>query len=111
MPITEIVRDSKITKGPINVQKRYYEDSLRSRVVKEGDPELLKFCTKASQGTIDQTFMLTAYHPDDKLKKKPIVIYLDLRVVPVEYAEMNKVGTARSEPHVEPKLPPPEGRF
>lgn len=105
------MRDSKVTKGPINVQRRYYEDSLRSRVVKEGEPELLKFCTKASQGSIDQTFILTAYHPEDEQKKKPIDIYLDLRVVPVAYAEMNKVGPARSEPNVEPKLPPPEGRF
>ena len=55
--------------------------------------------------------MLTAYHPEDKEQKKPIVVYLDLRVVPVAYAEMNKVGSARSEPNVEPKLPPPEGRF
>ena len=32
---------------------------------------------------------MTAYQPDDLEKKKPILIYLDLRVVPAAFAEMN----------------------
>jgi hypothetical protein len=55
--------------------------------------------------------MLTSFSPADPDKKKPIVIFLDLRVVPTSYASMNKVGGAREEPNVEPNLPPPTGRF
>ena len=51
---------------------------------------------------MDNTFYLTAFHPEDPEKKKPIYIYLDLRVVPASFAEMNKVGAARGEPNVEP---------
>ena len=104
------MRDSRITKGPINLQKRYYQESLRPRHCPPGSPpqdDPLKFVSKES----DSTFTLTAYHPDDKAKKKPITIELDLRVVPVEFALMNKVGAARAEPNVEPHLPAPVGRF
>jgi len=54
---------------------------------------------------------MTTYSPADANKKKPIKIYLDLRVVPEEYAKTNKVGAARGDPNVEPTLPPPVGRF
>ena len=80
-------------------------------MVKEGQPEPLKFVEKEKDGNTDSTFILTAYHPEDTKKKKPITIYCDLRVVPREFAEMNKVGPARSDPNVEPNLPPPVGRF
>ena len=50
LDITELVRDSKITKGPINLQKKYYEDSLMSRLVKPGEEEPLKFIEKEKDG-------------------------------------------------------------
>lgn len=56
-------------------------------------------------------FYLTTFSPADPEKKKPIKIALDLRCVPREYADMNKVGAARGDPNVEPNLPPPEGRI
>ena len=78
---------------------------------RDGSPEPLEFVKKESEGNTDSTFILTAYHPEDPEKKKPILIYCDLRIVPKEFAEMNKVGSARSDPNVEPNLPPPLGRF
>lgn len=112
LDITEMVRDSKITKGPINLQKNYYNDSLRPRLrVNPGEEEPLKFIEKERDGNLDNTFYLTAFHPEDPEHKKPIYIYLDLRVVPQSFAEMNKVGAARGEPNVEPQLPAPVGRF
>ena len=111
LDITEMVRDSKITKGPINLQKNYYNDSLKSRISKAGEPEPLTFIEKEKDGNLDNTFYLTAFHPEDTDKKKPILIYCDLRVVPRAFAEMNKVGAARGDPNVEPTLPDPVGRF
>ena len=79
----------------------------------QGKPEPLKFCDneKDSYGSPDTTIILTTYAPNDVEKNDPITILLDLRVVPIDYAAMNKVGSAREEPNVEPNLPPPEGRF
>lgn len=106
-----MVRDSKITNGPVNLNKTYYESSLKSRLCKDGKPEPLEFVSTSKEGTKDQTFFMTTYSPADKEKKKPIKLYLDLRVVPQPYAEMNRVGAARGEPNVEPQLPAPVGRF
>jgi len=60
---------------------------------------------------VDSTLVFTSYSPADPEKKKPIKVYVDLRVVPGDYAETNKVGAARGDPNVEPTLPPPVGRF
>ena len=111
LDITDMVRDSKITKGPINMQRKYYEESLAQRIRREDQPEPLRFCEKESEGNTDSTFILTTFSPDDKKKKKPIDIFLDLRIVPREFADMNQVGAARADPNVEPYLPPPVGRF
>lgn len=45
------------------------------------------------------------------MKKKPITIELDIRVLPKEKAEATKVGAARSDPNNDPLLPEPKGRF
>ena len=105
------MRDAKITSGPINVNRTYYNQSLKKRICKEGEPEPIVFVEKEKDGDTNSTFIMTAYSPADPEKKKPIKIFLDLRVVPRAYAEMNKVGAARGDPNVEPNLPPPVGRF
>ena len=45
------------------------------------------------------------------MKKEPITIELDIRVLPKEKAEATKVGAARSDPNNDPLLPEPKGRF
>ena len=92
LDITEMVKDSRITKGPINLQKLYYSESFKQRIWQEGQEEPLKFVASssdASPGSLGSTFTLTAYHPEDIEKKKPILVYMDLKVVPVEYSLMN----------------------
>lgn len=62
---------------------------MKPRIHKEGEVEPLEFVTSssdASPGSVGSTVALTAYHPEDLDKKKPIYIYMDLRVVPVQYA-------------------------
>ena len=55
LDITEVIRDAKITKGPIHLTKTYYESSLKPRVVKEGEPEPLAFVKKKSNGDLEST--------------------------------------------------------
>ena len=54
----------------------------------------------------DDTFFL-ATPKDGKLIK----VRLDLRIIPGEMAKKAPVGSARSEPNMEPYLPPPVGRI
>lgn len=83
------MRDSKTTKGPINLEKPYYDDSLKPRIHKPGQDEPLAFVKKEKDGNLKNTFMLKSFALDDDKKKKPIWIYLDLRVVPQVFAEQN----------------------
>ena len=101
-----MIRDSKITKGPISLQKEYYEQSMKKRMNLKDGEEPFYFDKKDNS-----KFYLTTYSPADPNKKKPIKIALDLRCVPAEYALANKVGAARGDPNIEPNLPPPIGRF
>ena len=63
------------------------------------------------EGNPDGDIILTTYALEDKEKKQPVTLKLDIRVVPKSFAETNKVGAARGDPNVEPFLPEPEGRF
>lgn len=42
---------------------------------------------------------------------KPIKVRLDVRVLPGKLAEKQKLGVGRTEPNMEPHLPPPIGRI
>ena len=104
-----MVRDSKITKGPISLEKAYFEQSLAKRMQSgKENPKEPPFVFDKNDNS---KFYLTTFSPADPDKKKPITIGLDLRCVPREYADMNKVGAARGDPNVEPYLPQPEGRI
>ena len=38
-------------------------------------------------------------------------VRIQIEIVPLDYAEKNKVGSGRDEPNVNPFLPPPIGRL
>ena len=81
-------------------------------MVNEDDTELpFKFVKSPDVGVKGYVVALTTYALDDKEKKTPITIELDIRVLPKTKAETNPVGAARSEPNTDPVLPEPKGRF
>ena len=113
--ITQLIIDCKLTNNPIALQKKYFEKSLKARMMasqnrEDGDVPL-KFVASDKDGNPDGDIILTTYDINDTEKKKPIELKLDIRVVPKGFAETNKVGAARGDPNVEPTLPEPEGRF
>ena len=74
----------------MHVKKEYYENSLKERILKEDEPEPFTFPSKKTlemPGEPTSTLCLTTYSPADPQKKKPINLYVDLRVVPGDYAE------------------------
>ena len=102
-----------LTNTPIALQKKYYNESLKERMMKsypDGE-EPFKYVGSEREGNPDNDIILKAFHPEDPEKKKPIYLKLDIRVVPKTFAESNKVGAARGDPNIEPFLPEPEGRF
>lgn len=108
-----MIIDCKLTNTPIALQKKYYNESLRPRMMQgraDGD-EPLEFVKSDREGNPDGDIILTTYALEDKEKKQPVTLKLDIRVVPKSFAETNKVGAARGDPNVEPFLPEPEGRF
>ena len=54
----------------------------------------------------DDTFFLVT-----RKEGKEIKVRLDLRIIPGAQATANSVGKARTEPNMEPYLPPPVGRI
>ena len=52
LDITDIVRDAKTTKGPMNLEKKYYNDSLKPRICKPGEDEPLCFIEKEKDGNM-----------------------------------------------------------
>ena len=59
----------------------------------------------------DGTFKLSVTRIDEYGYETQVAVRLDLRVFPGDLAEKNKVGTDRSEPNINPYLPPPVGRI
>ena len=111
--ITHMITDCKLTNTPIALQDKYFEESLKERMMKAdplGEPPF-KFVTSDKEGNVGSDIILKTYHVDDVDKKKPIFLRADIRVVPRAFADSNKVGAARGDPNVEPFLPEPEGRF
>ena len=108
-----MITDCKLTNTPIALQKKYFEESLKERMMKadpEGEPPF-RFVTSDKEGNVDSDIVLKTYHVDDVNKEKPIYLRADIRVVPRAFADSNKVGAARGDPNVEPFLPEPTGRF
>ena len=111
--ITDMITDCQLTNTPIALQKAYFEESLKERMMAndpKGEPPF-RFVTSDREGNVGSDIVLKAYHIDDHEKTKPIYLRADIRVVPRVFADNNKVGSARGDPNVEPFLPEPEGRF
>lgn len=54
-------------------------------------------------------FLVTRKEVDGKMRD--IKLRIDLRIIPGATAKSNEVGKARTEPNMEPYLPPPVGRI
>ena len=116
LDITDLVDDCKLTGQPRHLTKGYWDTSIGKRIKKrmgceEDGPDPVTFVTSESESSLDFPIKMKTKSETFPDHKGEILIYFDLRVVPKEFSEDNKVGNAREEPNQEPFLPPPTGRF
>ena len=87
----------RLTQQPVQLTEQYYNAFLKEKMQNSGTE--LKFRD-------DDTFFLVT-----RKEGKEIKVRLDLRIIPGAQATANSVGKARTEPNMEPYLPPPVGRI
>jgi len=98
--LKQAFEDVSITKRPLGINKKYYEGYL----LKEGDTPY--------EWKDENSFYLPMSSKNDKGKMEQNGhCRIQIEIVPVDYAEKNKVGAAREEPNANPFLPPPVGRL
>jgi hypothetical protein len=98
LDLTEIVKNVRLTQQPAHLTKKYWMMLLKDKM-RDVKPEFME----------DDSFWLTLDKPG-KDGKSPKV-RLDIRVLPGALAEKKKLGEGRTEPNMEPHLPPPIGRI
>lgn len=99
----DILNDCSLTKKPLSLNKKYYED-----VLSKADKNLkLKFDRED-----DNKFWvgLFAKNKEGKIESRGDV-RVQIDILPVDQADKNPVGKARDNPNHSPFLPAPEGRL
>lgn len=101
--LKDILDDSSLTKKPLTLNKKYYDD-----VLSKADKNLkLKFDAED-----DNKFWvgLLSKNKEGKIESRGDV-RVQIDVVPIDSAKKNPVGKARDNPNHSPYLPAPEGRI
>ena len=98
--LKQAFEDVSITKRPLGVNKKYYDQYL----LKEGENSV----EWKEDG--NSFFLPMSSKLDGKVVNNGFV-RVQIEIVPLDYAEKNKVGSAREEPNANPFLPPPIGRL
>ena len=97
--LKQAFEDAQITNRPLGINKKYYESYMQEAL---GPMEWKD----------DSTFWLPMNSKNDKGQMENNgYVRVQLDIVPADYAEKNKVGSAREEPNANPFLPPPIGRL
>lgn len=96
LDLKELIKNVRLTQQPAHLTKKYYLMMLKDKL-RDVKLEFME----------DDSFWLTTQGKDGK----PIKVRLDVRVFPGKLAEKQKLGEGRTEPNMEPHLPPPIGRI
>ena len=98
--LKQAFEDAGITNRPLGVNKKYYEQYMQ-----ENSGVVLEWKDESS-------FWLPMNSKNDKGQiENNGYVRVQMDIVPADYAEKNKVGSAREEPNANPFLPPPIGRL
>lgn len=98
--------DAELTQRPLRIDKKYYENYMR----KEGD-EPLEFDKDGESFWLPMRQVETDKKKGTKTTKDNGHVKVRIDITTKEFAEKNKVGSARDDPNTEPYLPPPVGRI
>jgi len=101
LDLKQAFEDVSITKRPLGVNKKYFDGYMN----KEGN---LNFTWKEDENSF---FIPVSGKNDDGKMEQNGFVRMQVEVVPLDYAEANKVGSARDEPNQNPFCPPPTGRL
>lgn len=99
--LKQAFEDVGLTKRPLMVNKQYFNDYMKKEGQKDyewkedGESFWLPMLSKNEEGETENNGF----------------VRVRIDIVPKEYAEKNKVGSAREDPNQEPYLPPPVGRI
>lgn len=98
--------DAELTQRPIKIDKKYYENYM-----KKPEDEPLEF-----EEDGDSFWLKMRQKVHDKKKGTDEVkdnghVRIRIDITTKEFADKNKVGSARDDPNTEPYLPPPVGRL
>jgi len=96
--LAPMFEDVRLSGKPMTLTQSYWKESLRDRL----EPDSIK------EWKDKGSFWLETQSVDEDHKKSKV--RCDIRILPMEFAEKQKVGEARSEPNQEPFLSPPIGR-
>jgi hypothetical protein len=94
--------DCQLCKRPLKIDKVYYEKYMK----KEGD----KGFEWHEEGDSFWLPMISKNNTTGELEDNGHV-RIRIDITTMEFAETNKVGSAREDPNIEPFLPPPIGRL
>jgi hypothetical protein len=97
-----LFEDAIATQKPINLNKKYYNQHLKSQLDKIGKGKVI------TEFYDEDSFFVDTVDKDGKSAGK---IRIGLSVHPGEMAKSNPVGQGRTEPNHSPFLPPPVGRL
>jgi len=87
LDISKLVENAKLTNMPQHLNKKYYEGIIKDGMKNADGEDPLTFVTSDKEGTPDSTIILKTRSTTFPDHKKDIFLYMDLRVVPKEYAE------------------------
>lgn len=104
--LSQAFEDAELTQRPLRVDKKYYENYM-----KRPGQEPIEFSDDG-----DCFWLKMRQRVRDKKKGTEEIkdnghVQIRIDITTKEFAEKNKVGSAREDPNVEPYLPPPVGRI
>ena len=103
--LRQAFEDCDLTKLPLRITKSYYEKYILSEEDKK-DKKGFRF---ADDG--DSFWVPMIGKNDDGVLENNGEVQVRIDITSMEYANENKVGSARDDPNIEPFLPPPVGRL
>ena len=93
------MEDALITKRLLAVNKKYFDQYMKNDSVNYDFKDDQSFWVPMSGKNENGQKVINGY------------VRIQIEIVPIDFAEKNKVGAAREEPNTNPFLPPPVGRL
>lgn len=102
LDLRQAFEDAELTRRPLRIDKKYYEKYIKKPDEKKG--------WKWNENGDSFWLPMMGKDEDGKMVDNGQAEF-QIDITTLEFAEKNKVGSAREDPNIEPFLPPPIGRL